>query len=894
MSPKKIKEFLFDESADIQKRLFVLVSVISLGALCMAFVESILIGEDFIDLMVIALAFFVCVSIVSAAIKYDKLIPAAYSIAVVLIFILLPGSFFSGGGIHGGTPLWCVFCALYLSMVLKGRARNILLTCEAVVVMVCYYIGYNYPELVAKHTIFMAYLDSFVSLVLVSFMTTVLVGFEVSVYRKKNKRSEEQREEIDALVQAQNRFFSSMSHEIRTPINTIIGLNEMILREDISDEVAEDANNIQAASKMLLQLINDILDKSKLESGKMVITPVKYNIGDMLSDIVGMMWIRAKEKGLDFHVEVDPSVPAELVGDEVRIKQMVINLLTNAIKYTKEGSVTLSIQAEPINELEALISFSVMDTGMGIKKENIPHLFSAFRRVDESKNRYIEGTGLGLSIVKQFADLMDGQITVNSVYTQGSTFVLKIPQEITVWRKVGELNIERTHAMNRKSTYYRSFEAPDARVLVVDDTNANLLVVTKLLRDTKVQIDTADSGEKALKMTLEKKYHVILMDHLMPEMDGIECMHRVRDQIGGRSKEAKITALTANAGSDVRELYIKEGFDGYITKPVSGEVLEAELIRLLPDSLIHQAENVSEAVDESLTYTNDQRIRIPLLITTESVCDIPKSMLKSRNIPVIPYSIHTDEGCFKDGVEIDSRGFIRYTRTGNGSLRSEPPSVEEYEAFFAKQLIRANNIIHISLAKNVNEAYNIATEGAKAFGNVTVYDSRHLSSGMGLAVLAASDMAGKGMTPDKIVSELNDICNHINTSFIVEDLDYLVKAGRVKEGLARIAGAFMVHPVLALKKSKMGVDRTYFGSRERCWRKYIENTLNTRNEIDRSLLFVTYVGLDKNELELIEREIKKHVEFEKIIFQKASPSISSNCGIGTYGLLFRTFALPLH
>ena len=334
-----------------------------------------------------------------------------------------------------------------------------------------------------------------------------------------------------------------MSHEIRTPINTIIGLNEMIMREKVSDEVAEDAANIRAASNMLLHIINDILDMSKISSGQMKLTPVSYHPGNMLSDIVGMLWMRAKEKGLEFHVEISPDIPAELFGDEVRIKQILINLLNNAIKYTKKGSVTLSIQNNGITDGVADIMYSVTDTGMGIRKESIPYLFTAFKRVDEEQNRYIEGTGLGLSIVKELTELMGGVVTVNSVYTQGSTFVVEIPQKVTDFATIGKIDLEKKQLTNTSGEYRSSFEAPEAKVLVVDDNESNLLVVTKLLRETLVNVDTAQSGAAALELTQEKEYDVILMDHLMPEMDGIECFIRSRNRSEGSARSPRLSLL---------------------------------------------------------------------------------------------------------------------------------------------------------------------------------------------------------------------------------------------------------------------------------------------------------------------------------------------------------------
>ena len=705
-------------------------------------------------------------------------------------------------------------------------------------------------------------------------------------FRENNISNERQKKEISDLNNAQNRFFSSMSHEIRTPINTIIGLNEMILREKVSDEVAEDAANIRAASNLLLHLINDILDMSKITSGQMKLTPVAYRPGDMLSEIVGMLWLRCKEKGLEFHIEVASDIPSELYGDEVRIKQILINVLNNAIKYTKKGSVTLSIQCNGIHDDKADIVYSVTDTGMGIRKESIPHLFTAFKRVDEDKNRYIEGTGLGLSIVKQLTELMGGKITVNSVYTQGSTFIIEIPQTVTDFAAIGNINLEEKHKTNPSGAYKCTFEAPEAKVLAVDDNESNLLVVRKLLRDTKVELDTVGSGAAALEMTLQKSYDVIFMDHLMPEMDGIECFHKIREQIGGMSKGSKVVALTANAGSENRKLYSGEGFDGYIVKPVNANELEGELLRLLPKNLVTVISNDENIVKESMSWLDSRAKKRPIMITTESVADLPHSILDKYNIAIIPHKVETESGVFADGDEIDSDGLLDYMKDGY-SVRTHAPSMKEHEEFFARQLSYTHNILHITISKKVaHSGYDDAREGAAAFDNVTVFDSRHLSSGQGLVVLEACRLASDGQSVGEMIRNLDDYKRRVRTSFIVDNLDYLARSGQIGTRIAAIGNAMMFHPVIDMKNGKMGVGRFYFGSRARAWTRYIATTLSSVSDIDRRVLFITYVGLTKKDLDQIMALVEKRVHFENIYCQKASPTIAVNSGPGTFGLLF--------
>ncbi len=697
-----------------------------------------------------------------------------------------------------------------------------------------------------------------------------------------------QHHEIEILNKAQNSFFSNMSHEIRTPINTIIGLNEMILREDVSEEVMEDAANIKSAGKLLLNLINDILDMSKIQSGRMQLLDAPYQTGEMLSDLVGMMWIRAKEKKLEFHVDVSPDIPNDVVGDEVRIKQILINVLNNAIKYTKEGSVSLSVQSEMIDENTVNMIYNVTDTGVGIKPEDIPYLFSAFKRVDEDTNKHIEGTGLGLSIVKQLVDLMGGKVTVNSIYTKGSTFIIEIPQIVETQTKMGQYDFDKTKSLATHKDYLPRFEAPQARVLVVDDNEANLMVVQKLLRGTKVRIDTALSGSEALRKTLNIKYDVIFMDHLMPEMDGIECKNKIIDQTGGRSRESSIVILTANADEQNRALYMRENFDGYLVKPVSGNDLENELYRLLPKEIVHITGNRTEIAEETISWMHGDRKRKRVIITTESVADLPQDIITKYGIAVLPHKVCTSEGIFKDGKEIDTRGVLKYMENSESTMMPTAPTVKEVEEFFAKQLSIANNIIHISISGKVeNSGYPVALEAAKSFDSVFVFDTGHLSSGQGLLAIEACRMAEAGKSPEEILARIEKLKKKVHTSFIVDNLDFLARAKQVGKGIANLVNSLMGRPVLVLKKGKMGLGMLYFGSRKRAWKSYINTCLSNDKPIDTRMLFVTYVGISKKDLDWIREQINRKVKFDEVYFQQASPAIAVNCGPGTFGLLLR-------
>ena len=885
---RELIRMIRDEKRSVKERMFLLLSSAALMAILFAIVGGIIIGERIEDITILIVGFILFLALTVFAIKSKRLNIVSVIASLFIIIALLPLTFFAGGGINGGSPLWFLFCIIFISMLVEGKIKYFLLILNCLSALFCYITAYKHPWTVMRHSTAAGYADSFTALIFTSIMLCFMVSFELRITKRQKELADEKSREIEALNESQNRFFSSLSHEIRTPINTIIGLNEMILRENASKEINEDALNIKAASKMLLHLINEILDMSKFESGEMRVNAAPYHTGEMLSDVVGMVWIRAREKKLEFKVDVSPDLPEGLMGDEVRIKQVLLNLLTNALKYTSEGTVKLQIQCERMEGNIARVIYTVSDTGMGIKRESLPYLFTAFKRIDEDKNRYIEGTGLGLAIVKQFVDLMGGRINVNSVYSRGSTFIVEIPQPIVNDEHIGEINMEEREEGNHE-VHVTSFEAPKARILVVDDTEANLMVVEKLLRDTKVTIDTASSGREALSLTLDNPYQVIFMDHMMPEMDGVDCMHAIKKQTGGMSRDSKIVALTANAGVEIEEMYEREGFDGYVVKPVTGEELEHELFRLLPKEMVIVTGTEEELAEESMAWVRDHKKKINVAITTESVADLPTDILEAYGIATIPHKVQTDGGIFKDGKEIETRGLLNYIREGKGTVKTLPPGIEEHEAFFADQLDLANNIIHITLSDKVgNSGYPAAKEAAANFDNVFIVDSGHLSGGQGLMVLEAARLASLLKTPEEIIDSLERMREHIHTSFIVDDPSYLVKAGQLKEWASNFAHAFMLRPVLSLIRGRIRVVGGHLGTRESAWEKYVKSAFRVRGSIDKRLLLVIYVGLSTKDLRKLEEMIKSRMDFEEIRFHKGSASIAVNSGPRSFGLLFFT------
>ncbi len=380
---------------------------------------------------------------------------------------------------------------------------------------------------------------------------------------------------------AKSNFLSNISHEIRTPINVISGMNELILRECNDDTIRRYAENINVASRNLTSLINDVLDFSKIESGKLELVLEKFNIGAVLNDSYNMFLNLTQQKKQDFNLDCDNSTPSILRGDEVRLKQILTNLISNAIKYTPEfGTINVSVNFEVLSKDRIFLIMSVKDTGIGIKQEDIPKLFSNFQRFELSKNNSIQGTGLGLAIAKNLTDLMHGIITVDSVYGKGSTFTVKIPFEICDYAPVGEIKEHFSAGSSEK--YHASFTAENAHLLTVDDVQMNLDVFTGLLKNTGVKIDCALSGAEALELMRHNKYDIIFLDHMMPEMDGIEVLKRLKDDVNGPNLHTPVIMLTANATMGADRKYLADGFDDYLSKPIHPLSLENMVIKYLP------------------------------------------------------------------------------------------------------------------------------------------------------------------------------------------------------------------------------------------------------------------------------------------------------------------------
>ncbi|MCR5746234.1 MAG: response regulator [Lachnospiraceae bacterium] len=476
---------------------------------------------------------------------------------------------------------------------------------------------------------------------------------------------------------AKTEFLSSVSHEIRTPINAILGMDEMILRESSQDEVRQYAGNIQESGRLLLGLINDLLDTARIESGKMSIIPIDYDLRTSIEDLNNIINIKAVAKGLDFNIQVDKEMPYQLFGDETRIKQCILNILNNAVKYTPAGSVTLSVGSEKYDKDHILLKVSVSDTGIGIKPEDKARLFDPFERIEEARNYSVEGTGLGLNIVINLLKMMDSGLKVDSVYGEGSVFSFEIKQEVTDWRPIGEYDPKLNKTAGIKPEYKVSFTAPDASILVVDDTEMNLVVIRALLKLTLVNIDTALSGKQALEKIKDKKYDIIFLDKQMPELDGVETLRLIRQEQDTLNADTPCIVLTADATTGAREELINAGFDDYISKPVESEQLEKIIATFLPENKLgdkRDSKNDAGAKlsDERSTYTADvfEEIRRKKL-------DIIKSA----------YEIDYEKALVNCGSEDNLLEITESFRAMSGqmiTLLSEYMANEDFQAFTIK------------------------------------------------------------------------------------------------------------------------------------------------------------------------------------------------------------------
>lgn len=448
-----------------------------------------------------------------------------------------------------------------------------------------------------------------------------------------NKDADAARQEALAANEAKGKFLAQMSHEIRTPINAVLGMDEMILRESKEQNVREYAMDIYTAGQSLLSLINDILDFSKIDSGKMEIVPVVYDLSSLIHDLVNMISQRAADKALQLEVEVDHEIPSRLFGDDVRIRQILINLLTNAVKYTHEGTVWLRVAGRVVNDV-VVIRFIVEDTGIGIKAEDLPKLSAEFERIEEDRNRNIEGTGLGMSITIQLLTLLGSKLHVESEYGKGSKFYFELEQKIIEDTPIGDFG-SKIQQIAENFSYTSKICAPEAKILVVDDNAVNRKVLRNLLKETQIQVTEAAGGAECLHLVQESHYDLIFLDHMMPEMDGVETLHRIKALSTFPCEDTPIVVLTANAVSGAKEAYLSEGFDDFLSKPIMPDKLETMIQTMLPEKLL---QSVTKSTQKLSQQTADNEMHLEDLPVVEGL-DWNYAWLHLPDMELLAYTV---------------------------------------------------------------------------------------------------------------------------------------------------------------------------------------------------------------------------------------------------------------
>ncbi len=886
----KIKDLMSSDNRNIREKLFVIVCIEGIIGAVICLLECISIRAGWVSCGIISSTLL----IIPWAINYicdngGRELPIAV-VTTWMNFVVFPTIFFSSGGVQSGSGLWLTMGIIYIFLIYRGKMLAILVTITALIDAGCYTVAYLHPEYVKPlGSDLSVYVDSLFSVIAVGATAGLIFSFRRSGYGRENAMAIRQRNELDRVNASRERFYANFSHEIRNPINAVIGLNELNIRNSKDEEITRNSKAIARSGKLLLSIVNDIMDLSQMESNSMELSMAPFDSANLLSEIMDMISVKAKEKNLELILEADPELPAVLVGDERRMIQVLLNLLTNAVKYTREGQVKLSVLSEKLDDGKVKIRASISDTGIGIEKENLEHLFDTFTQFDRNNTGNIEGNGLGLPIAYSLTHLMGGELTVDSVYGSGSVFTMDVTlgyegDEVIGGSSYEEISAERDE---KGDNYVCSFKASKARVLVVDDDAQNRSIITGLLKETEVMVSEAGSGEEALKLTAADKYNVILVDYLMPGMNGTQVLDAIRSQSGGKCKDSVIIALTgATLDSGTRNNAMYE-FDMVLTKPVEYTVLEDAIADNLPKELIEYRDE-SRIRGAAAAYTRVMpKKKRKLRITTDSICDIPEEVAKKYDIGIMYLYIKTAKGRFKDTVEIDSLDLMGKLTDNSSEIYPDGATVEEYQRFFKKELESAENIIHLSFSSKMGETCGRAMEASMGFSHVHVIDSGLISSALGLLAMIAAGWADSGRSIEELCNDIRKLSKHIVMSYVLPSASIYSDYGKIAKKTGELYDILDLHPAISLSGGKLKQTRVYRGDIESVIGRHIKTTMLLAGRMDQRVpVIVTHVGLPPRIQKNIMAEMSHAIPESSLMLTRSSVSSAGNVGTGAVGIAY--------
>ena len=599
---KRTIDAMFNEELEIQHKLLNLIlSAAFLGGI-ISLIASAVMQLDVIALGAITLLIVVVgIGLWLANIKKKPNI-AALLIVIIGNMVLFPIMYFTGGGMVSGMPVWVLLGLIFSWLILNGKTCICMYILNTAAAVGCMLLEMWYPQLVVPMVNRNAgYIDMIQSMVVVTCIFGGIFKYQTYVYEK-------QRKQILKANAAKSEFLANMSHELRTPINAILGYNEMLMRETRESQTAVYASNVRLAGRNLLSLVSSILDFTDMERADLQLSEGPYYVRDVLQDALTFAEYGSEHKDLELRIQIDENIPQELIGDVARIKQILDNLISNALKYTNEGFVEIHAVWEKQDEQQGYLVVSVKDSGIGMKAEDVQKISESFIRFDKEKTRNIQGIGLGLTIVTRLLQLMDSCLEIESEPGQGSCFSFRLLQSVADANPIGCM--ERMENFDFLESQEELWEAPRAKVLLVDDNPMNMDVLRGMLRETKIQTDTAANGAEALQKMRENKYDVVLMDHMMPVMDGVQALHRMREE--KLCPQAPVLVLTANAVGDAKERYLQEGFDDYLSKPVLYSQLLTKVRQYLPENVFTRKELVKD-----LSYFLDKSVGMQYCCNSE-------------------------------------------------------------------------------------------------------------------------------------------------------------------------------------------------------------------------------------------------------------------------------------